>query len=232
MPVKKNNLPAVEPEAVLKTAPTPLLAVDEQHRLLWVNDKAARSTATSPGRSRRMRYGNFLGCRHAETPFSQNAPGKACRQCELRKAIEYTWHTCKGVQFKSVTLTGRDGQPRKLEVSTSRISTPKGPAVVVAFEDLTERKSEDLLATANQHLTTAIETAGAICHDLSQPLMTISGYIQLMQMEVAKDSSHYARLEKIHTQVLKMAALTKKIMDLRNVRLRPGKTLHKSAASM
>ena len=53
--------------------------------------------------------------------------------------------------------------------------------------------------------------AGAVCHELNQPLQAISGYSELMQMELETDDPFYEHLTTIINQVKKMGDLTGKL---------------------
>ena len=59
-----------------------------------------------------------------------------------------------------------------------------------------------------------IEMAGAVCHELNQPMQAISGYSELLLMDVSKDSTQHVNLEKIKSQVDRMGAITKKLMRI------------------
>ncbi len=59
-----------------------------------------------------------------------------------------------------------------------------------------------------------LEMAGAICHEFNQPLMSISGYSELLLMDVPEDDSRYKGLKTINEQVHRLGEITKKLMKI------------------
>ena len=59
-----------------------------------------------------------------------------------------------------------------------------------------------------------VEMAGAICHELNQPMQIISGYSELLLMDMPEESIQYANIEKIKSQIDRMGAITKKLMRI------------------
>jgi len=57
-----------------------------------------------------------------------------------------------------------------------------------------------------------LEMAGAVCHELNQPLQAIMGYVNLMLMDVPDTHPLHEGLQIIKQQVDRMAGLTRKLM--------------------
>lgn len=89
---------------------------------------------------------------------------------------------------------------------------------VIILDDVTERKqAESALheTTRNsERLKGALELAGAVCHDMNQPLMAITGYAELVLMDCPDDVPYRHKLAKIVEQVAKVGAITKKLMHV------------------
>ncbi len=69
-------------------------------------------------------------------------------------------------------------------------------------------------ACNEEHLKKLLHQAGVICHELNQPLQSISGYSDLLIMELDKDNPVYERIYKIRLQVDKMAQISRKLMHI------------------
>ena len=54
--------------------------------------------------------------------------------------------------------------------------------------------------------------AGAVCHDMNQPLMAIAGYAELLLMDCSENDPMADKLKKIAEQVAKMGDITQKLM--------------------
>lgn len=59
-----------------------------------------------------------------------------------------------------------------------------------------------------------LETTGAVCHEFNQPLMAISGYSELMMMDLSEDDPNYDVLCKLNKQIHRLGSITKKLMGI------------------
>lgn len=66
----------------------------------------------------------------------------------------------------------------------------------------------------HEKLKGVIEMAGAICHEMNQPLQAISGYSELLLMDISKESPLYKNANNIKTQIENMGEITKKLMRI------------------
>lgn len=65
-----------------------------------------------------------------------------------------------------------------------------------------------------QKLQGVLEMAGAVCHELNQPMQAISGFAQLLLMGMDEDDANFEYIEIIKNQVDKMGSITKKLMRI------------------
>jgi hypothetical protein len=66
----------------------------------------------------------------------------------------------------------------------------------------------------HEKLQGAMEMAGAVCHELNQPLQAISGYSELIMMSLDDGSPIYKNNKAIKQQIDRMAGITKKLMKI------------------
>jgi CheY-like chemotaxis protein len=59
-----------------------------------------------------------------------------------------------------------------------------------------------------------LEMAGAICHEFNQPLQVISGYSELLLMDISRDSPLYSKFKIIKDQIIRMGQITNKLMGI------------------
>ena len=59
-----------------------------------------------------------------------------------------------------------------------------------------------------------LEMAGAVCHEINQPLMSLSGYSEIILMDMPEDSPHYSSFKGILEQVARLGAITRKLMGI------------------
>ncbi len=59
-----------------------------------------------------------------------------------------------------------------------------------------------------------LEMAGAICHELNQPLMCIQGFSQLLADELSDDNVQKENLSEIQSQVERLGEITNRLMTI------------------
>lgn len=59
-----------------------------------------------------------------------------------------------------------------------------------------------------------LEMAGAVCHEMNQPLQAITGYLDLIMMEEDSRGQVYERLRLMRDQVNRMGLITRKLMRI------------------
>jgi len=65
-----------------------------------------------------------------------------------------------------------------------------------------------------EKLKSILELAGAVCHELVQPLQTISGLSEIMLLTINKDEPLYAKISEIRQQVKRMVEIIKKLRGI------------------
>ena len=65
-----------------------------------------------------------------------------------------------------------------------------------------------------EKLNGVLEMAGGICHELNQPMQVVSGYSELLLMDIEKDNSAYPYIKMIKEQTDEMGSITKKLMRI------------------
>lgn len=73
--------------------------------------------------------------------------------------------------------------------------------------DITESKK-------SHQLETVIETAGAICHELHQPMQTIFGSIELILLEMSEKDKHYEFVSIIKESIDRMTKITNRLSNI------------------
>ncbi len=68
--------------------------------------------------------------------------------------------------------------------------------------------------TEKEKLNGVIEMAGAVCHEMNQPLQVISGLSELLLMDVTQNNPLYKNIQGIKDQIDRMGGITKKLMNI------------------
>jgi len=86
-----------------------------------------------------------------------------------------------------------------------------GKRIITLQNELQEREK----------LQGVLEMAGAICHEINQPLQALTGYSELLLMDFDVNDPAYAMLTKIKLQVEQVGQLTRKIMNITRYQSKP-----------
>ncbi|OPZ20345.1 MAG: His Kinase A (phospho-acceptor) domain protein [candidate division BRC1 bacterium ADurb.BinA364] len=78
--------------------------------------------------------------------------------------------------------------------------------------DSLERAESERIAREKLHAV--LETAGAACHELNQPLQAIIGYCSLTEPSMDKDSIVFRNLKIIESQINRIAEITHKLQGI------------------
>jgi two-component system, response regulator PdtaR len=87
-------------------------------------------------------------------------------------------------------------------------------SLMVAIEIAIHRHRSESERIYREKLQAVLETAGAVCHELNQPMMAISGHTELLLSVLDPNDPAYAKLAKIKSQVERMGATTQKLMGI------------------
>ena len=103
---------------------------------------------------------------------------------------------------------------RWVRFCTTYLPLKDAEVAIVSMEDITDLKRQEQLRVINEKVRAAIETGGAICHEMNQPLQILSAEIDLMTEQFSPDSPEYQRLLDMKAQVKRMAEIMKKLTSL------------------
>jgi PAS domain S-box-containing protein len=92
-----------------------------------------------------------------------------------------------------------------------REGRPDGNVAVLA--DLTEKNRAAQVRVQKEKLEGVLETAGAVCHEFNQPLQAISGYTELMAMQL-EDHPARSYVDKLTAQLARMHDITQKLQGV------------------
>jgi PAS domain S-box-containing protein len=119
----------------------------------------------------------------------------------------------------------KDGTVRTGLMSARIMTWNNEPHILSVIRDIDDlKKAEAHLQKMEadrkqkERLQIILETAGAVCHELNQPLMAISGYSELILMMISEDNPVYDKNLKILEQITRMGEITGKLMGITKYR--------------
>lgn len=135
------NQSALQLRAVLDAIPVPVFVVDEDVRVLDMNE-AARPLAgdVNPAEVLYRRGGHVLHCIHAHDVPEGCGRGPSCKDCAIRNSVTAAFAGHRVVRVRSQVDLLRDGREehRELLVTTTTFSVEGQPRAVLMLEDITD----------------------------------------------------------------------------------------------
>jgi PAS domain S-box-containing protein len=136
---------------------------------------------------------------------------------DIQKTVNHFKNATSGkitslMEFEAIR---KDKTPVFIEVNTKLIEKDgeiKG--LVHIIRDITERKRAEEEYLQREKMQAVLETAGATCHELNQPMQTISGYSELLLMGISEKSPLYGKARKIKEQIDRMRKIIAKLMGV------------------
>ena len=191
-------------DALINTMPNPIYFKDRDGIFQGCNKMFAR-TILGLTRDR------IIGQRHQDLP-EQIPPDLAARyQREELKMIEK-----RGFHSFEAPVRCADGIRREFLFSLAPVldQNDKTGGWVAVLADLTEKNRAVQDRMQREKLEGVLETAGAVCHELNQPLQTLSGYTELMAVKIDSEKAAVDYLAKMMDQIERMRDITDKLQGI------------------
>ena len=111
-------------------------------------------------------------------------------------------------RFRVVTKTG---DTRWMEISGVIIDWENQTAALNFMSDISEQMQAQEQALAQERIDAAIQTAGAACHELNQPLQNVLMQAELTMMSLDEEHPLFQRLDRIMKAANEMTAVTQRL---------------------
>ncbi len=73
---------------------------------------------------------------------------------------------------------------------------------------------EEYSRVEREKLSAIIEMAGAVCHEMNQPMQIISGYSQILQSDISEGNPLHPKIQTIKSEIDRMGKITSKLMKI------------------
>ncbi len=183
---------------ILESTPQGISLVDNDGRYLYVNSFFTKIT----------------GYTLEDIPTKKQWFEKAYPDKTYRKKVMETWDndisSFEAGHVREFQITCKSGETKYIEFRSCFMEDKK----ISVLTDVTDRKQTEEISREKDRLQGVLELSGAVCHEMNQPLMSISGYFELILMDMPAQDPNYPRIKKIQSQLERMAGITKKLMKL------------------
>jgi len=185
---------------LLESAPDPLVAVNQDGRIVVVNAQAEKTFG--------YKREELLG-----QPMDILVVERLREKCSAYRA-RFFREPNRGLAGATLELFGqrRDGTEFPVEINLSLLETEEGLWGSAALRDLTERRKLENQFRQAQKMESIGTLSGGIAHDFNNLLTVILSYSNSLVDELAGDSKHQRAAEQIHQAAERGAALTRQML--------------------
>ena len=192
-------------EKILESSPVGIALIQER-KFKWVNTQMVAmfgydSKKDFENRSTRMIY-------------------PSAKEYETTGNIIYNSLTEEGSADYEVELTRKNSTRFPVHIKLS-CADPANPTAwtIATLTDLSRKKAAEKEKYEKERLQGVLEMAGAVCHEINQPLQAIIGYSELLLMTMEEDRvKDTESLATIQSQAARIGKITKKLSGITRYR--------------
>lgn len=118
-----------------------------------------------------------------------------------------------GTTFETTVLC-KNGAETPVEISNCSWKTAQAVFYALIIRDITDRRHAEAERMKQEKFASILELAGAVCHELNQPLQAILGNVQLLAGDSNDNPQTYKLLKAVQADSEKMGEITKKLMAM------------------
>jgi PAS domain S-box-containing protein len=177
------------------------IGIIENRKISWINDEMIK----------------IFGCESSDEILGRSTKAFYANPDDYEYFADEIYRNLKqgNPVEKDLVLKRSDGSRfiGHLKMNSYDADNPAKKAVVT-ISNITWRKEAQEHRIQKEKLKGVIEMAGAVCHELNQPLQAILGYAELMSMDMESNNPFYEYLTTIIKQVNMMGELTGKLQKI------------------
>jgi PAS domain S-box-containing protein len=191
-------------DTLINTIPNPIYFKDEDGIYRGCNQSFAKHIL---GLSR----SEIIGRRPQDLSDQIPLELAACCQLNERKML-----IKGGVHSFEAEVPCGSGLRREFLFTIASVNNDEGRSIgsVGVMLDLTAKNRAARDRLQKEKLQGVLETAGAVCHELNQPLQAIMGYTDIALADIAADNPACLHLSRISEQIDRMADITRKLQGI------------------
>ncbi len=161
--------------------------------------------------------GEALGCAHHDDVAEGCGFGPECLKCTLRQTVADTMHHKKAYRMVETSMVFKNRREMHIRISTKPMQLGHEDVVLLAIEDITQAKNHERMRLEKEKLAGVVQTAGAISHEINQPLMILAGLTDLMMMDLKDGNITKKQLLDLKKQIDRLDGITDKMIQITRV---------------
>lgn len=182
-------------EAILFSIPTGIVILDAgSHRIVDANAKAL----------------DIIGCSRADL-LGTDYHKYICPLQPEHGPLMHGWQPRENFEGALITASGEEIPVLK---SVIPVTIGEQACLIESFIDMRDQKHSEFERMQREKLQGVIKLAGAVCHEMNQPMQAVSGHADLLMLEADANNLLSKRVAAIVDQVTRMSEITKKLMSI------------------
>ncbi|MCG8619509.1 MAG: PAS domain-containing protein [Desulfobacterales bacterium] len=212
---------------VIDALPLAISVIDKNRTVALANKSTTRFVNKNEAQLIGLVGGEAFGCAHHDRVPEGCGFGQECMKCKLRETVLDTLENQVPHEMVETTMVFKEHGERHLRISTLPLTLDNDQVVLLSIEDITQAKLLEQTRLEKEKLAAAVETAGAVCHEINQPLMIILGMAEMLLEDLdtedleTEDESRQANLQQIKEQAERLGKITRKLMTLTEYKTKP-----------
>ena len=207
---------SVHVESVIDNLPSAVIVFDRDILILLANEMATQIANRTKDQFPGLRGGEAFNCVHSKDVPEGCGHGPECRHCTVKATVERSFRARSNLMMVEAEMEFLNLGRRNLRLSA--IYLAENDAVILVIEDITDLKTAENERLERNKLIAAIETAGAVCHEMNQPLQVISGYLDIMLLKKELNGFNPNQLTKMREQLDRLGRITESLQHLKSFR--------------
>ena len=198
--------------SIIRSVPDVIYRLDKDSRISFIGDSIKQ-------------YGyhpeELLGKPILNMVYPEDRPKAAFRVNERRTGERRT----EGVDLRFITKNNGESY-RVFSISAEGLYGSVKPATDSFLgtqgiaRDITELMQVQKELLEREKIQGVLELAGAVCHEMNQPMMAIMGICEIALMNLSEDDPLYDKISKIKDLIDSMGEITKKLMRITSYEVR------------
>ena len=206
---------------LVNALPMAISVIDKQNIVVLANQK----TSGFMGRHKTELVGRVggeaFGCVNHYNARKGCGFGENCQRCVLRGAVKETLERNHPVSELETSMTFKKIGLRHLKMSTVPINLSGETVALLIIEDTTAARQHEATRIEKEKLAAVVETTGAVCHEINQPLMSLLGFAQLLMKDPPKSGKQADNLKEIKVQAERISAIVNKLTTITKYETKP-----------
>jgi PAS domain-containing protein len=198
--------------AIIDSLPLSISVIDRERRVILANKATLKFVNKREQQLIGRVGGEAFECINSDAVPDGCGFGPECLRCKLRLTVVDTLHNKVPHVAEETSMSFRSRGELHLRISTLPLVLESEEVALLTIEDITREKIHERTLIEKEKLHAAVETAGAVCHEMNQPLQVMMSRLEVLMREACTEDME--QLKDMMAEVKRMGEITKKLQGI------------------